>query len=422
MTAATARRGLMAGLTAPIVAIAVALLAASAHAGEAVEMPAASDAPVMLGARIVGDDSRVRFVADLSKKVAATVFTLADPDRIVVDLPEVHFALPQLAGATGRGLITAFRYGLISPGKSRVVIDLAGPTLIDRTFVVDPADGQPARLVIDAVPTDRAKFLDATRAYKQQQLASAAAGADTGVAADPGGHGDKPIIVVDPGHGGIDTGAHGGGGVLEKDVTFAFGKALGKLLEAGGGYRVVYTRDDDSYISLGERVAIARRNHADLLVSIHANSFPGGSVRGAIVYTASDKASDNMAAALADTENQSDALAGVDVNAADSNDVMNILNDLTLRETRNFGVVFARNLVKELGKSTRMFKVPHQEASFKVLEAPDVPSALIELGYLTNPNDAKLMTTEAWQDKTAESIVTAINDYFSTHVAGRGGN
>ena len=169
-------------------------------------------------------------------------------------------------------------------------------------------------------------------------------------------------------------------------------------------------------------MAVARRNNADLFVSIHANSFPGGSVRGAIVYTVSDKASDKMAAALADTENQSDALAGVDVDAADSDEVKDILIDLTRRETRNFGVVFARNLVKELGKSTRMFKVPHQEASFKVLEAPDVPSALIELGYLTNPNDAKLMVTEAWQDKTADSIVKAIDDYFSTRVAGRGGN
>ena len=335
----------------------------------------------------------------------------------------MRFALPELAGATGRGLISAFRYGLISPGKSRIVMDLTGPALIDKTFVVDPADGQPARLVIDAVPTTRRQVPG-----RHPRLQGAAArqsprvNADTGFSAAPGDHGDKPVIVVDPGHGGIDTGAHGGGGVLEKDVTLAFGKTLGKLLEATGRYRVIYTRDDDSYISLGDRVAIARRNNADLFVSIHANSFPGGSVRGAIVYTASDKASDKMAAALANTENESDALAGVDVNAADSNDVMSILNDLTLRETRNFGVVFARNLVKELGKTTRLFKVPHQEAAFKVLESPDVPSALVELGYLTNPNDAKLMVTEAWQDKTAASIVKAIDDYFRTRVAGRGGN
>ncbi len=421
-TATAARHSLMAGLMAAMAAIVVAFAAVTAHAEDSVPMPAATDGPVMLGARIVGDANRVRFVADLSKRVDATVFTLADPDRIVVDLPEVRFALPELAGTSGRGLISAFRYGLISPGKSRIVMDLNGSALIDKTFVVDPADGQPARLVIDVVPTTRDKFLAATRAYKEQQLASDADTASPDSAAAPGDHGDKPVIVVDPGHGGIDTGAHGGGGVLEKDVTLAFGKTLGKLLEATGGYRVVYTRDDDSYISLGDRVAIARRNDADLFVSIHANSFPGGSVRGAIVYTASDKASDKMAASLANTENESDALAGVDVNAADSNDVMSILNDLTLRETRNFGVVLARNLVKELGKTTRMFKVPHQEAAFKVLESPDVPSALIELGYLTNPNDAKLMVTEAWQDKTAASIVKAIDDYFRTRVAGRSGN
>ena len=210
--------------------------------------------------------------------------------------------------------------------------------------------------------------------------------------------------------------------MLEKDVTLAFGKTLGKLLEATGRYRVIYTRDDDSYISLGDRVAIARRNNADLFVSIHANSFPGSSVRGAIVYMVSDKASDKMAAALADTENESDALAGVDVNAADSNDVKNILADLTLRETAQF----RRGLRPQPGQGTRQDDA-HVQGSppgggFKVLEAPDVPSALVELGYLTNPNDAKLMVTEAWQDKTAASIVKAIDDYFRTRVAGRGGN
>ena len=422
MRAATAaRRGVIAGLTAATTAVVVVLSAVTVLAENAADVPAPADGPIMLGARIVGDDNRVRFVADLSGKVTATVFTLADPDRIVVDLPEVRFALPQLAGTTGRGLIAAFRYGLISPGKSRIVMDLTGPTLIDKTFVVEPADGQPARLVIDAVPTDRARFLAATRTYKQEQLAAAAERADSG-ADVAGDHGDQPMIVVDPGHGGIDAGARGGGGVLEKDVTLSFGRTLAKLLEASGDYRVMLTRDDDSFISLGERVEVARRNDAALFLSVHANSFPGGAVRGAIVYTASDKASDKMAAALADAENQSDALAGIDVDAADSDDVKNILIDLTRRETRNFGVVFARNLIKELGKTTRMFKVPHQEAAFRVLEAPDVPSALVELGYLTNPNDAKLMVTQAWQDKTAESVVKAIGDYFRTRVAGRGGN
>ncbi len=406
-------------LAACLMMFVVGAVPAPAHAEDATPIPEVAAGPVMLGARIVGDDQRVRFVADMSRKIDATVFTLADPDRIIVDLPEVRFALPELAGSSGRGLISAFRYGLISPGKSRIVIDLSGPVLIDKTFVVEPADGQPARLVIDAVPTDRAKFLAATKVYKEQQAAANETASQTFT---PGDHGDRPVIVIDPGHGGIDAGAHGGGGVVEKDVTLSFGKVLGAQLEAAGRYHVIYTREDDSYITLGDRVAIARKNNADLFVSVHANSFPGQSVRGAIVYTVSDEASDKMAATLADTENQSDALAGVDVDAADSSDVKDILIDLTRRETRNFGVVFARNLVKELGKSTRMFKVPHQEASFKVLEAPDVPSALIELGYLTNAADAKLMTTDAWQEKTAASIVSAIDDYFRTRIAGRGGN
>ena len=380
---------------------------------------AAAGSPVMLGARIVGDDQRVRFVADLSRKVESAAFVLADPYRIVVDLPEVNFALPELAGTSGRGLISAFRYGMISPGKSRIVIDLTGPAKIDRTFVTDPADGQPARLVIDVVPSSRAEFLAVIRNYRDLQAASSFRKADRlPVQSSP--KGDGPLIVIDPGHGGIDLGARSSDGTLEKDVTLAFGKALGERLKSTGRYRIAYTRNDDSFIALGERVAAARTANADLFISVHANSFPGNSVRGAIVFTVSDEASDKMAAQLAESENQSDALAGIDVDAADKDQVKDILIDLTRRETRNFGLVFARNLVKELGKSTKMFKVPHQEAGFKVLEAPDVPSALIELGYLTNPADAKLMVSAEWQGKAADSILTAVDAYFSTRIAGQG--
>ena len=424
MNAATAaRQGLAAGLTALIVALA----ATMAHAEDAMQMPAPSDSPVMLGARIVGDNQRVRFVADLSKKISATVFTLSDPDRIVVDLPEVRFALPELAGSTGRGLISAFRYGLISPGRSRIVMDLNGPTLIDKTFVIDPADGQPARLVIDAVPTTRDKFLAATRAYKEQQLANAVGEADTGISAAPGDHGDKPVIVVDPGHGGIDTGARGDGGVVEKDVTLAFGKTLGSLLEASGRYRVVYTRDDDSYISLGERVAIAQRNNADLFVSIHANTFASSSVRGASVYVISNKASDKMAGDMAASENQSDILAGVDAPVDCDYDpaVCQILGSLLLEDTVKSGKTFAIDLLGALKSAkVRVFKNYDRarEASFKVLESPNVPSVLVELGYLSNPGDEKLLQSQAWRDKAAALFVKAIDDYFRTRVAGRGGN
>ena len=218
--------------------------------------------------------------------------------------------------------------------------------------------------------------------------------------------------MLDPGHGGIDTGTRSADGTVEKDVVLAFARVLGGKLLATGRYRVVYTRTDDSYVALGDRVQIARNQHAGLFVSIHINSFPGSSVRGAIVYTVSDAASDKMAAALADSENQSDALAGIDVAAKDSDQVKDILLDLTQRETRNFGVVFAQALVSHLGKATQMFKVPHQEASFKVLEAPDVPSALIELGYISNAADEKQLVSPDWQAGVEDSMVSAIDGYF----------
>lgn len=363
--------------------------------------------PIMFDARIVGDDSRVRFIADLSATVDAAVFTLADPYRIVVDLPDVRFALPDLAGTEPRGLASAFRYGSISPGKSRIVIDVTGPVAVDKSFVIEPADGQPARFVVDVVPTTREAFLASASLYRDSpddtsDERPAVLGLD----------GDRPVIVIDPGHGGIDAGARGEGGTIEKDVVLAFAKVLGAKLLGTDRYRIVYTRRDDTFVALGERVKIARHHNARLFVSIHANAFAGSAIRGAIIYTASEQATDRMAAALAESENRSDVLAGIDIDGEDADEVKDILVDLTRRETRNFGVVFAQNLVRELGKSTRMFKIPHQQASFKVLEAPDVPSALIELGYLTNASDEKQLVSPEWQAEAAASVVDAIDAYF----------
>ncbi len=375
----------------------------------------AADAPYMLDARVVGDDSRVRFIADVSSPVDMAVFPLADPYRIVIDLPELRFVMPDGVGSQGRGIISAFRYGQISAGKSRIVIDLSGPAAIDRQFSVPAADGQPARLVVDLVPTTRDKFLAAAKDYRDSHEAAA----EQQTPATPGtASGDsRPLVVLDPGHGGIDYGAHGVNGSNEKDVVLAFAKVLGAKLAATGRYRIVYTRSDDTFVSLGGRVDIARQQHAALFVSIHANSFPDGLVRGTTVYTVSDKASDKAAADLANSENQSDELAGIDSSSEDSDQVKDILADLTRRETHNFGVVFAQTLVKNLGLATKMFKVPHQEAGFKVLEAPDVPSALIELGYITNADDEKELNSPEWQSNTADAMVTAIDNFFGQQTA-----
>lgn len=375
--------------------------------------------PILYDARIVGDEKRTRFVADLSDKAEARVFTLADPYRVVVDMTEVGFQLPEDTGQSGRGLFTAFRYGLISRGKSRIVLDVSAPVRVDKSFVVEPTKGQPARLVVDVVPTSREAFLEANRAYRESIGIEGAAKRDRALVAPTDS--ERPTIVLDPGHGGIDTGAKGKLGTIEKNVTLAFAERLGEVLEATGHYNVLFTRTDDSFVSLGDRVALARANKADLFVSIHANSFRGRSVRGAIVYTVSDEASDKMAAETAESENRTDVLAGLDIDQEDSDEVMDILLDLTRRETRNFGTVFARNLVKELKTATPMFKVPHKQAGFIVLEAPDVPSAMIELGFLSNSKDEKLLLSDEWRTKTSTSVVDAIDDFFETKIAQGGG-
>jgi N-acetylmuramoyl-L-alanine amidase len=374
------------------------------------------DNSVMIDARIVGDGQRTRFIADLTQSVEVGIFTLADPYRLVIDLPQVRFSLPDGSGERGRGMISAFRYGQISPGKSRVVLDVTEPVEVDKSFVLPPENDQPARLVVDVVATSRDAFLAANRRFRDARSAEAVEKQNRAFVPRSADGANNLTVVIDPGHGGIDSGATGKTGALEKDITLEFARLLGAKLDDTGLYNVHYTREDDRFIALGERVAIARSLEADLFVSIHANSFSMPSVRGTVIYTVSDAASDKMAAEIAASENQSDVLAGLDIDETDSDGVMGILFDLTRRETRNFGVVFAKNLVKELSSATKMFKIPHQQAGFRVLEAPDVPSAMVELGYLSNPNDEKQLLSPEWREKAADSIVRAIDRFFDANV------
>ena len=326
--------------------------------------------------------------------IDVSVFTLSDPYRVIVDIPEVRFGLDDDAGLKGRGMFTAFRYGQISPGKSRIVLDLAGPVKVDKAFVVPPADNQPARLVIDVVGTSREAFLGVERDYRDARSLEESAKRDRAIVARPVTESGKFNVVLDPGHGGIDTGAKGRAGAVEKVVTLEFAEILAEKLKATGRYNVFFTRTDDRFVALGDRVAIARSHGADLFVSIHANSFRGRSIRGTIVYTVSEGASDALASEIAASENQADAMAGLDLAVENSDEVLDILFDLTKRETRNFEMVFAKNLVKELRQTTGMFKVPYQKAGFKVLTAHDFPSAMIELGFVSNADDEKLLLSD----------------------------
>jgi len=369
--------------------------------------------------RIGGDDKQTRFVVGLNRKIDFAAFTLADPYRVVVDLPQVNFKLPAKAGTQSRGLIKAFRYGLIMQGGSRIVLDAKGPVRIEKAFVLDAAEGQPARLVLDLAAIDRAAFMRNISLQTRPAHNTGAKPSEPSVKAD----GDaRPLVVVDPGHGGIDNGTKGSGGELEKDIVLAFSQALREKLESGGKYRVAMTRVDDSFIQLSERVRFARTRGAALFISVHADALPRkeGLAEGATVYTLSETASDAEAARLAEAENKADVIAGVDL-TAEPNDVANILVDLAQRETKTFSMQFARTVVDELKSAARMHKHPLKSAGFKVLTAPDVPSVLIELGYMSTKDDLKQLNSPAWRARTAQGVVKAVEAFFTPRVAGAGG-
>ncbi|MDR4307001.1 N-acetylmuramoyl-L-alanine amidase [Chelatococcus sambhunathii] len=369
----------------------------------------AQTAPVATDARLAGDEQRTRLVVDLTAAAPIKAFTLADPYRVVVDLPEVTFRLPEKAGREGRGLINAYRFGVLAPGRSRIVVDVKRPVAIDKAFVLDPVEGQPARLVLDLTPSDRRTFLQSSAAAEK------APDPETTAAVAPPEEA-APLVVIDPGHGGVDPGAAGPDGASEKDIVLAFAKSLKQKIEATGR-RAVLTRDDDTFVSLPSRVKIAREANAALMISIHADTLsdPFG-VRGATVYTLSDKASDKQAARLAEKENRADMFAGLDL-AEEPEEVAGILVDLTMRETRSFTTQFAQGLVRELRQAAQLNKNPLRSAGFRVLKAPDVPSVLLELGYLSSKEDAKAMMSDAWRDKATDAVAKSVDRYFETRIA-----
>ena len=380
----------------------------SAHAG--------TKATIAKDARLAGDRERTRFIADLSKKVDVHVFALGNPYRVIVDAADVSFQMPPGLGKEQRGLVSAYRYGLFAPGKSRIVIDVNGPFLIDKSFVLEARDDQPARLVIDLVPTDEATFLAKLREAKQ----GSAEAAPVPLPPAPSHPIDaKPIVVLDPGHGGVDPGANSANGVSEKDIVLLFAQRLKEKLTATGRYEIHLTRDDDTFLPLKERVAFAQKKGAGLFLSIHADYFPAkiDDARGATVYTLSEQASDEEARALAAKENFSDAIAGVELPEDSDEVVANILIDLAQRETQNRSLIFARSIVGELAAKGTLHTKRLRYAGFRVLKAPDVPSVLLELGFLSNAEDEKQLISAAWRDRMTDSVTAAIDGYFAKRIA-----
>jgi N-acetylmuramoyl-L-alanine amidase len=378
--------------------------------------------PIAFDARLAGDARQTRFVLDIDKAIVFRAFTLADPYRLVVDIPQVNFRLPAGTGVAGRGLVKAFRYGLVMPGGSRIVFDLTGPAKVTSSTMLAAANGQPPRLVLELEETDAASFKQAIAAQSAPALKSSIsetnAMASPPVVPKPATPPDpRPVVVIDPGHGGIDNGTRAGE-ETEKNLVLAFGLALRDRLEKSGKYRVVMTRTDDTFIPLDDRVKIGRSQAAALFVSIHADYLPhgDGDVQGATIYTVSDKATDAEAARLAESENRADAIGGVNL-TQEPTDVADILIDLAQRETRTFSNRFAHLLMSEMKSATRMHKHPLKSAGFRVLKAPDVPSVLVELGYVSNKADLDHLLSESWRSKTVGSMAQAIDVFLAKRLA-----
>lgn len=415
----------------PVWLVAAALAFAPAGVRAAPRAPAhaaaktISNAPVVTEARVIEEGGATRLEFDFSGPTSAQSFLLANPNRLIVDLPEANFQIEPNVGLPARtrgrkaetpkltDVIASFRFGLLAPGKSRIVVDLAQPARAARVTAEPIAEANgPTRLTIELKPIDRAAFQALAAQDSRRDAPTGAIGGETARAPAPQKTG-KPVVVIDAGHGGVDTGAVGDGHAVEKHIVFDFSRLLAAKLEATGRFQVVMTRKSDIFIPLGDRVKIARAAQAALFVSIHADMLPeGGSVTGATVYTVSDRASDAEAARIAEQENQADAAAGHEADET-MGEVADILFDLTRRETRAYSHVFARSLVDHWRQSAKLNKNPQRSAGFRVLKAPDVPSVLLELGYLSSAKDTENLISHEWREKTATTVAGAIAAFFA---------
>ncbi len=382
--------------------------------------PGAAQMPVVMSARIGEHTDRTRFVVELSDPLNLRTFTLNNPNRVVIDMPAVQWHLDGPPRPTGHGSIKGYRYGLFRPGNSRFVIDLNQPVNVSSALVIPPENGFGYRVVIDLFPTSQAKF-DQTSGWpadlkaREAQAERVASLPPTQAPAPTSSL--KKTIVIDPGHGGIDSGTSGVNGLMERDLVLDEGLRVARALRANPNYTVYMTRDSDVFIPLRERVNISRAHHADLFVSLHADSNPDSSVSGLSIYTLSESGSDKEAAALARKENQSDIIAGVDLGGENSA-VAPILLDLEQRDTMNKSSRFAEAALGQLGRTTDILpRQPHRSAAFVVLKAPDVPSVLIELGYLSNTEDAAQMNTARWRNGVAGAIAAAVERHFAPATA-----
>lgn len=416
---------------------------------------------VVTDIRVGTHGSATRIVFELTKQVSFSTFMLANSYRIVIDLPEVGWRLPPRPLPAATGVFRKLRYGLFKPGNSRVVLDLLSPAAITQTFILGPDGGRRYRLILDLTPSTRKAFLSQI-GPRPIRITSAQPAPNPSPSAlvpppvakvktprmpvsggspqkpvlvkrqDPTGlvavakaspfrlaprkpevnrPGKKHVIVIDPGHGGVDPGTIGLSSTYEKHVTMLMARELKRQFQRTGRFKIRMTHDRDIFVSLRDRVQIARDVNAELFISIHADAVKNRKIRGPSVYTLSETASDKEAAELAYKENKADLIAGVDL-THETPEVTNILIDLAQRESMNQSARFAAMLVTELRRRTTVLRNTHRFAGFAVLKAPDVPSVLLELGFLSNPNDERALRSRHYRSTLATAVVKAADAYF----------
>jgi N-acetylmuramoyl-L-alanine amidase len=368
---------------------------------------------LVMSARVGVHEDRTRFVVEISDPVAMRAFTLSNPNRVVIDMPSVKWHLEGPPRPTTVGAVRSYRYGAFRPGASRFVIDLNQPVTVGEPMVLPPENGSGYRVVFDLFPVAQAKF-DRVSGWpddlRQRDIAALLAALPKNP--PPPQSRIKRVIVIDPGHGGLDPGTHGDDGANEKDLVLDVSRQLQHVLQMHG-YTVHMTRDSDDAVELTQRTQIARSWRADLMISIHANWNTNPDIRGLSIYSLSEKGSDAEARALANKENGADKLIGVDL-SGDKSGVAPILIDLAQRDTMNKSSHFAELALSELrGETDILPNKPHRDAAFVVLKAPDVPAVLIELGFLSNPVESRRMQTDGWRATVARAIAAAVDRQFA---------
>ncbi len=359
----------------------------------------------VLSVRFGGEAARTRVVVESDQPMKYHVFLLAaGTQRVVIDLPRVRWSINGLTSESGSGkglgVVGGYRYAHNTATTSRLVLDLATPALVSREFVLSPkSKGENYRLVMDLEATSLTQF----------------AAAATGDMAGPRPVAQqvvrKPLIVIDPGHGGKDPGASSKTGLQEKDVTLAIASALRDELIRSTRYDVALTRTSDAFIELEDRVTKARTLGADLFISLHADAGPKAATRGASVYTLSPEGEKRAETA----KQKNDWVLDVEVDSGRPEQVTQILADLVQRETKNQSARFAQALIPALEEAGwPALQNTHRQKGFYVLLSPDVPAVLLEMGFITNEQDAAMLISESKRKKLVEGVAHAIDTFFDT--------